>query len=251
MDWSERSVLVTGGSRGIGAALVRSLARAGARVGFTYARRSEDAEALCAELEDAPGKVYARACPSEDFAAVQETVAAMEERLGPLWGLVNNAGITRDRMFVALSHDDWRRVLDVDLDGAFHFCRAVAFGLAKRKAGRIVNVSSVSGIRGTKGQANYAAAKAGLLGLTRSLAAEFAQRSITVNAVAPGFIETEMLDELKPAVREGLLKRIPLGRLGSSEEVARSIQWLLSEEAAYVTGQTLVVDGGLSIAVGG
>ena len=176
---------------------------------------------------------------------VETAVAAAEKALGPIDILVNNAGVTRDNILLRLSDADWDTVLDANLKGAFHTMRATIKGMMKRRSGRIINIGSIVGLTGNKGQANYAASKAGLLGLTKAVAKELASRHITVNAVAPGFIETAMTEGLDAKVRDGLSAQIPLGRLGSPEDVAHAVAFLCSEEAGYVTGQVLPVDGGM------
>lgn len=236
--------LVTGGSRGIGAAIAASLAEGGARVAIV-ARGAERAEAKAAEL---PGSGHlGLGCDVSDPDAAAGTVAAVEDRLDSLDILVNNAGVTADNLLVRLSDDDWSRVMDVNLRGAFNMIRAAARGMMRRRNGRIINVTSVVGLTGNKGQVNYAASKAGLVGLTKSVAKELASRNILCNAVAPGFIDTDMTAELTEAAREELVGRIALGRLGDPADIAGVVRFFAGPWADYITGQVLVVDGGMVI----
>jgi 3-oxoacyl-[acyl-carrier protein] reductase len=234
--------LVTGGSRGIGRAISQELAASGARVAVV-ARAAEPARAVAAEL---PGQAHAGfACDVADPDAVDALIKAVESELGSLEILVNNAGITADNLLVRLTNDAWDRVVDTNLKGAFNTIRAAARGMMRRRRGRIINIASVVGITGNKGQANYSASKAGLIGLTKAVAKELATRDILCNAVAPGFIETEMTAALGEATRDALLGQIPLGRLGAPEDVARVVRFLAGPDGAYITGQVLVVDGGM------
>ncbi len=234
--------LVTGGSRGIGLAIARELAEAGARVAVV-ARNGERASEAAAGL---PGDGHAGfACDVADAAAVKETVAAIEAELGPVSILVNNAGITRDNILLRLGDDDWDQVLDVNLKGAFNTTRAVTRGMMKRRDGVILNVSSVVGLMGNAGQTNYAASKAGLLGLTRSVARELASRGVRCNAIAPGYIATDMTSELTEDQTAALQSQIPLGRLGEPGDVAPLVRFLAGPGGRYITGQTVTVDGGM------
>jgi 3-oxoacyl-[acyl-carrier protein] reductase len=240
-----RVALVTGGSRGIGAAVCRELAAAGAEVAVNYVRGAAAAEQVCAEVREAGGRAH----PVEGDVSTPEgasaLVARVEEEIGPIAILVCNAGITRDNLIMKLSDEDWRSVIDTNLGGAFFACRAVARPMLKRRGGAIVTMSSVVGVHGNAGQTNYAASKAGLLGLTKSLAKELGTRSIRVNAVAPGYISTELTDALPEPAREAILQQTPLGRLGDPVDVARAVRFLVSDAAAFVTGDVLAVDGGL------
>jgi 3-oxoacyl-[acyl-carrier protein] reductase len=236
--------LVTGGSRGIGRVIAERLAREGARVVVT-SRTAESAAAVAAQLEG-EGHLGV-ACDVAEREAVDALIKRIESELGSLDVVVNNAGITKDNILVRLADDDWDAVLDTNLKGAFHVVRAVARGMMKRRAGRIINITSVVGLTGNRGQVNYAASKAGLVGLTKSVAKELASRNVLCNAVAPGFIETDMTSELTDAARETLQEQIALGRLGSAEDVAGVVAFLAGPDAAYMTGQVLVVDGGMVI----
>ena len=243
IDLTGKVALVTGGTRGIGRAIAQMLRGAGARVAIT-GRDAERARAAAAELGDG---VAGFGCELADPAQIEAAVAAAEAALGPIDILVNNAGLTRDQIVLRMSETDWDTVLDANLKGAFLAIRAVLKGMMKRKAGRIINVTSVVGLTGNKGQANYAASKAGLIGLTKSVAKEYASRNILVNCVAPGFVETDMTGGLPVEARASLLQQIALGRLGRPEDVAGAVLFLASDMAAYITGQVLVVDGGMVI----
>ena len=233
--------MVTGGSRGIGRAIAAALAEEGAKVAVV-GRDLARAEQAAAEIGHG-AKGFA--CDVASQAQVDAAVAAIEKDLGSVDVLVNNAGLAKDNVFLRLSDDDWDAVLDANLKGAFHTIKAATRGMMKRRWGRIINVSSVVGLIGNKGQANYAASKAGLLGLTKSIAKELASRNVTVNAVAPGFIATDMTAALTPEQREVLAKQIPMERLGKPEDVAAAVLFLASEASAYITGQVFVVDGGM------
>ncbi|HYL28345.1 MAG TPA: 3-oxoacyl-[acyl-carrier-protein] reductase [Gemmatimonadales bacterium] len=243
IDLTGKVALVTGGTRGIGRAIAQTLRGAGARVAIT-GRDAGRARAAAAELGDG---VAGFGCELADPAQIEAAVAAAEAALGPIDILVNNAGLTRDQIVLRMSESDWDTVLDANLKGAFLAIRAVLKGMMKRKAGRIINVTSIVGLTGNKGQANYAASKAGLIGLTKSVAKEYASRNILANCVAPGFVETDMTGGLPVEARASLLQQIALGRLGRPEDVAGAVLFLASDMAAYITGQVLVVDGGMVI----
>jgi 3-oxoacyl-[acyl-carrier protein] reductase len=242
---AERVAFVTGGSRGIGRAIVVELARCGAGVVFSYRSSPEGAEQTRKLAAEAGGEVSAVACDVADYAAVEAAIAGVLEARGRLDIVVNNAGITRDQLIARMKPADFAAVIQTNLGGTWNVCRAAVRPLLKNRWGRVINISSVVAQMGNPGQSNYAASKGGIEALTRSLAREVGSRGITVNAVAPGFIDTDMTRDLGPGVAEGLAARIPLGRLGSVEDVARAVRFLASEDAAYITGQVIHVNGGL------
>ena len=240
---SGQVALVTGASRGIGAAIAKELAAAGATVVVNYASSPAAAEAVVGEISAAGGKAWAQQANVADEEQVEGLIKAVLEKEGRLDVLVNNAGITRDGLLMRMKSADWQSVIDLNLSGVFLCTRAVSRAMLKARSGRIINITSVVGLMGNPGQANYSAAKAGVIGLTRSSAAEFASRGVTVNAVAPGFIESDMTAELD---KEPILKAIPLGRMGQPSEVASAVRFLAADPAAaYMTGQVLQVDGGM------
>lgn len=243
--FAEQVAVVTGAGRGIGEAIARKLADEGARVAVVS--RTESNAAKTAEGLNAihPNAAKAYAVDVADFQAVQTLAEAIFKDFGKVDILVNNAGVTRDGLSMRMSSEDWDVVVDTNLKGAFNFIRAVQRPMAKQRSGRIINISSVSGLMGNAGQANYAASKAGLIGLTKTIARELAGRGITVNAVAPGFIQTDMTSVLSENIKTAVVEHIPLGRFGVPEEIASAVAYLASAEAGYITGQTLVVDGGM------
>lgn len=243
-----KSAIVTGGTRGIGRAIVLELARRGANVAFNYSKSADEAEKLKAEIEASGVKVYAAQCDVAQTESSAEFVKAAAGAFGTVDFLVNNAGITRDTLILRMKEDDWDSVIDTNLKGAWNFSKAVLRPMMKNEAGgSILNVSSISGVVGMLGQTNYSASKAGMIGLTKSLAKEIASRKITVNALALGLIETEMAQEMNAEFREKILAQIPLGRLGNVQEVAEIACFLLSDAARYITGQVIQPDGGLAM----
>lgn len=243
----KKVALVTGGSRGIGKAIALELAAAGNLVVINCSGNTTKADAVAQEIGVAGGEAYVRAW---DVSSYEETEKALKEiikNFGRLDILVNNAGITRDGLLMQMKEEDFDRVLDVNLKGAFNTIRFASRQMLKQRSGRIVNLSSVVALRGNAGQVNYSASKAGIIGLTKSAARELASRGITVNAVAPGFIETEMTAVLSDEVKDAGRKSIPLGRMGHPEDVAKAVAYLVSDGAAYITGQVLCVDGGMAI----
>ena len=237
----ERVVLVTGGTRGIGHAIARAFVAAGATVAIC-GRAGATAEASAAGLGAA---VRGYGCDVTDAAQVERLLETIEGELGPVDVLVNNAGITKDNLLFRIGEEEWDAVLDTNLKAAFLLTKLAARGMIKRRWGRVINITSVVGITGNKGQANYAASKAGLIGFTKSVAKELASRNVLVNAVAPGYIATEMTEAISDGMKEALQAAIPLGRLGQGEDVAHAVLFLASDLASYITGQVLVVDGGM------
>jgi 3-oxoacyl-[acyl-carrier protein] reductase len=234
--------LVTGGSRGIGAAISRELGRAGARVAVNYRSGKDAAEEVASEVGG-----IALAANVGDPAEAKELIERVESELGEVDVLVNNAGITRDTLIARMSDEEWEEVIETNLRGTFNTCRAVARKMLRRRSGAIVNMTSVVGLHGNPGQANYAASKAGIIGLTKALARELGSRGVRVNAVAPGYIATELTDVLSEEIRSAILANTPMGRLGSPEDVAAAVRFLCSDEAAFITGDVLLVDGGLGM----
>ena len=242
-----RTAVVTGGSQGIGRAIALKLAENGADIAIPYIGNPDRAAETVSMIEALGRKVKTYTCDVSNFEQSKEIVAQIIEDFGKIDILVNNAGITRDGLAARMSDDDFDAVIDINLKGTFHCCRAAAKLMMKQRWGRIVNMSSVVGVYGNAGQVNYAASKAGVIGLTKSLARELARRNITANAVAPGFIATDMTDALSDAQREAIVSRIGSGRLGEPDDIAHLVRFLASDEASYITGQVICVDGGLSL----
>ena len=247
IDLSGKAALVTGGTRGIGRAIVQQLAAAGADVAFTYRSSTDAANALVAELEGQGRRALALRGDAADGEHAKEAVQAVTDVLGSLDVLVNNAGITRDTLLIRMKDEDWDAVIDTNLKGAFHFCRAAYRPMMKQRAGAVINIASIVGVTGNAGQVNYAASKAGLIGLTKSLARELGGRGVTANVVAPGYVATDMTADLNEQQRAAMADQIPLGRVADAEDVAGAVLYLASPLAKYVTGQVLCVDGGLAM----
>jgi 3-oxoacyl-[acyl-carrier protein] reductase len=245
MRFENQVAVITGSGRGIGHAIAVRLAKEGARVA-SVSRTETNGQKTADEINAMrPDAAKAYAVDVADQAAVQKAAAQIFEDFGRVDILVNNAGVTRDGLSMRMSMEDWDTVLNTNLKGAFHFIQAVMRPMIKQRSGRIINISSIAGLIGNAGQANYAASKAGLIGLTKTLARELASRGITVNAVAPGLIETDMTTVLSEEIRQNILKNVPLGKLGEPEDIAGAVAYLASAEAKYITGQVLTVDGGM------
>jgi 3-oxoacyl-[acyl-carrier protein] reductase len=242
-DLSTRKALVTGATGGLGGAIARTLHARGATVTIS-GTRNEALEALAAELG---GRVHIQACNLSDKDAVEALIPAAEAAMGGLDILVNNAGVTKDNLFMRMKDEEWETVMAVNLTASFRLMRAAVKGMMRRRYGRIVSIGSVVGTTGNPGQGNYAASKAGLIGMSKALAAEIASRNITVNVVAPGFIESPMTDVLNDKQKQAILGSVPMGRLGTGADVAAAVLYLASEEAGYMTGQTLHVNGGMAM----
>lgn len=242
-----KTAIVTGGTRGIGKAIVLELARQGADVAFTYVKSAEQASALEDEIRKNGTRAMAVQSDSSDFNQSKQMIDAVIKNFGKVDVLVNNAGITRDKALMMMSEEDWRKVIDTNLTGVFNCTRTVIVPMMKQKSGSVINIASVSGVVGMARQVNYSSSKAGIIGFTKALAKEVARYGITVNAVAPGFIETEMVKALDKKYLEEMLKFVPMGRVGKAEEVAEVVSFLISDAARYITGQVLNVDGGMAM----
>jgi len=246
-DLDGKGIIVTGATRGIGRAIALEAARHGANIAFNFLKSEQRAEELKQEIETLGVKVMAFKTDVGDLKAVREMVNAVKSGFGRIDGLVNNAGLTRDKLLVMMSEEDWSEVIRTNLTGAFNFARAAAFMMMKAKRGTILNVTSVSGLAGMAGQVNYSAAKAGLIGMTKAMAKELGRLGVRVNALALGFVETDMTAALPAENRAAALNLIPLGRFGTVEDVAPVAAFLLSDAAAYITGAVIQVDGGLAM----
>jgi 3-oxoacyl-[acyl-carrier protein] reductase len=247
MTFEGKTAVVTGAARGIGRAIALNLGRLGCDVAFNYSRSSGEAERVVAELSSLGRRAVAYHVDAADHSAIETMVQRVKAEFGRIDFLVNNAGITRDKLILRMTEADWDAVLNVNLKAAFSFSKSVVPIMIRARFGSILNVSSVSGVVGMAGQANYSASKAGLIGLTKSLAKEVASRNITVNALALGFIQTEMTQSLAQDYKDGLLSAIPLQRFGTADEVGRIAAFLLSDDARYITGHVMQVDGGLAM----
>ena len=247
MDFNGKTALVTGGSRGIGRAVALGLASLGANVVVNYVRGADAAEEVVAKIKQFNGQAKAMQADGSDHGQAAKLVEDVVTEFGAIDVLINNAGITRDGLILRMSEEDWHKVINTNLSGAFNCTQAAAKKMIKQRKGSMVNISSVVGLIGNAGQSNYAAAKAGLIGLTKSVARELSARNVRVNALAPGFIMTDMTENLNEDIKSSIIDRVPLGRLGTAEEIANAAIWLASDEASYITGQVLVADGGLAM----
>lgn len=247
MRLKDQVAIVTGGSRGIGRAIVRAFAAEGAKVAIVYRGNKEAADALAAEIKATGGTAFATQVDVADFAAAGQCVEEVIKTCGQLDILVNNAGIIKDGLFLRMEPDHWNKVLQTNLGGVFNFCKPAVEAMFRKRRGRVINISSVAADRVNAGQANYAASKGAINSFTRALAVELASRNITVNAIAPGFIETDMSEAVRNMAGEVIKKVIPMRRFGKPEDIAKVAVFLASEESAYITGQVITVDGGLSL----
>ena len=246
-DLTGKTALVTGGSRGIGSAIVKSLANAGARVAFTFRSSTDEADALKRDLEVAGTEVLTFQGDASEMTKAEEAVSGVLDAWGSLDVLVNNAGITKDGLMLRLSESDWDNVINTNLKSIFNFCKAAYRPMMKQRGGKIINLSSIVGVVGNPGQTNYAASKAGIIGFSKSLAKELGSRGVTVNVVAPGYVETDMTAELGDAARDAMLGMVVLKRPASPDDIANAVHFLASPAADYITGHVLHVDGGLAM----
>lgn len=246
-DLQGKNAIVTGASRGIGKAIALKLAALGANVAVVYAGNADKAAETVAEIENLGVKAKSYACNVAEFESAKNLVSAVIEDFGGIDILVNNAGITKDALVLSMKEEDFDKVIDVNLKGTFNMVKSTYSHFMKKRHGRIVNISSIVGLNGNAGQANYSASKAGVIGLTKSVAKELAARGVTVNAVAPGFIATDMTDAMPEKAKEAVLGSIPMKRVGTGEDIANAVAFLVSDEAAYITGEVIRVDGGMAI----
>ena len=247
MRLKDQNALITGGSRGIGRAISQAFAAEGAKVAIVYRGSQEAADKLASEINEKGGKAIALQADVADAASVQACVQNVEKELGPVGILVNNAGVIDDDLFVRMKTEAWNKVMQTNLGGVFNFCHAVAFGMMQRRAGRIINISSVAANHVNMGQTNYSASKGAINSFTRALAVELAKRGVTVNAIAPGFIETDMSAAVRNKAGDRIVKYIPMRRIGVPEDIARVAVFLAGADSSYITGQVLTVDGGLTL----
>ena len=243
-DLTNKVAIITGASQGIGKGMAKTFSKAGAHVACV-SRNKDNLKSVTDSLIKNGGEASFYSCDVSSLDAFQNTIKEIAENHGSVDILVNNAGVCKDKLIMRMSEDDWNKVININLNGAFNGIKAVSQIMIKQRAGRIINISSIVGLIGNPGQANYAASKAGLIGLSKSAAKELAPRGITVNAIAPGYIATDMTDQITDQAKENLITKIPLGRIGSPSDIAASALFLASDEAGYITGQTLTVDGGI------
>ncbi|MBT3447996.1 MAG: 3-oxoacyl-[acyl-carrier-protein] reductase [Bacteroidetes Order II. Incertae sedis bacterium] len=247
MSFTDKNVLVTGGTRGIGRSIVESFASKGANVAFTYRSSSDEANALVAELEERGVKARAIQADAADFGAAEAAVGGIISEWGSIDVVVNNAGVTKDMLMLRMGEDDWDFVVGTNLKSVFNYSKAAYRPMMKQRKGRIINLSSVVGVMGNAGQTNYAASKAGIIGFSKSLAKELGARGVTVNVVAPGYVETDMTASISDGAREAMLGSVPVGRPATPDDIASAVLFLASDGASYITGHVLHVDGGLAM----
>ncbi|MFD0963080.1 3-oxoacyl-ACP reductase [Pseudofulvibacter geojedonensis] len=245
-DLTNKLFLITGGSKGIGKAIVEKFYESGAKVAFTYNSNQESAEEIISTLGNDTSRVKCYKLDVKNYNEIEQLIPQIEEDMGEIYGLVNNAGITKDGAFFRMQPEDWSDVIDTNLNGVFNMTKAFGNKVIRRGEGKIINISSVSGLKGSQGQANYASSKAAIISLTKTLAREFASFGVQVNAVAPGFIATEMVDAMPEPAKKKINSMVPMKRMGESEEVAEAVEFLASPSSNYITGHTLVIDGGLT-----